>query len=133
LQFQHLVKYIYSIVLMHVVAVLFSNCDVYCLKVNCTVGEVKTEVRERLQPYLAVQGEHQGSFGFMLAKKELVMVISRVGNALYALLAFHYVMHYEYCGHVVKCPECMERFFAGIPSSAVNAAGEFAVQLGLCH
>jgi len=118
---------------MYVVAVLFSNCDVYCWKVNCTVGEVKTEVRERLQPYLAVQGYHQGPFGLMLAKKELVMVISRVGYALYALLAFHYVVHYEYCGHVVKCLECIERFFAGIPSSAVNAAGELAMHLGLFH
>ena len=97
---------------MHVVAVLFSNCDVYCLKVNCTVGEVNTEVRERLRPYVAVQVEHQGLFRFMLfAETELMIVSSGVANALYALLAFHYVMHYEYCGHVVKCLECIERFF----------------------
>jgi len=84
----------------------FSNC--YCLKVNCTVGEVNTEVGERLQQQSAIQGEHQGLFRFMLfVEKELAMVISGVGNALYALLGFHYVMHYEYCGHVVKCLECI--------------------------
>jgi len=69
----------------------------------------------------------------LYVEKELVMVSSGAGNALYALLAFHYVMHYEYCGHVVKCIECIERFFAGIPSSSVNAAGELAMQRGLFH
>jgi len=40
------------------------------------VGEVNADVRERLQPYQVVQGEHQGPYRFMLfAQKELVMVI----------------------------------------------------------
>jgi len=55
------------------------------------------------------------------------------GNGLYALLAFCYVMHYEYCGHVMKCLEFIERFFAGISSSAVNAVSELAMMLGLFH
>jgi len=59
-----------------VVALLYSHCDVDCLKVNVTVGEVNADVRERLQPYQAVQGEQQGPYRFMLfAQKELVMVI----------------------------------------------------------
>jgi len=40
-------------------------------------------------------------------------------------------MHCEYCGHVVKCLKFVERFSAGIPSSAVNAASVLAMQLGL--
>ena len=40
------------------------------------MGEVNADVRERLQPYQVVQGEHQGPYRFMLfAQKELVMVI----------------------------------------------------------
>ena len=66
--------------LIHVVALLFSNCDLYYFKVNCTVGQVNTKVRERLQQYLAVQGETK--FIFMLfAERELVMIISGAGNA----------------------------------------------------
>jgi len=42
--------------------------------VNVTVGEVNADVRERLQPYQAVQGEHQAPYRFMLfAQQELVM------------------------------------------------------------
>jgi len=111
----------------------FSYCDVDCLKVNCKLGDIITDVGERLHPYLAVQEEQQGSYRFMLfAEKELVMVIpGGAANALYALLALHHVMNYEYCGHVVKCLEFIERFFVGISSSAVNAVGELAMQLGL--
>jgi len=59
-----------------VVALLYSHCDVDCLKVNVTVGDVNADVRERLQPYQAVQGEHQAPYRFMLfAQQELVMVI----------------------------------------------------------
>jgi len=87
-----------------VITALVSNCDVDCLKANGTAGEFSTDVRERLQPYLAVQGEHPGPYRFMLfAEKELVMDIPGAANALYALLAFHHVMNYEYCGHAVKC------------------------------
>jgi len=40
------------------------------------VGDVNADVRERLQRYQAVQGEHQGPYRLMLfAQKELVMVI----------------------------------------------------------
>jgi len=47
-----------------------------CLKVNVTLGEVNADVRECLQPYQAVQGEHQGPYRFMLfAQKELVVAI----------------------------------------------------------
>jgi len=61
---------------LYVVALLHSHCDVDCLKVNVTVGEVNADVRERLQPYQAIQGEHQGPYRFVLfAQKELVMVI----------------------------------------------------------
>jgi len=59
---------------MYAVTALFSYCFVVCLEVNCTMGNVMSDVRKRLQLHLGVPGEHQGLYRFMLlVEKQRVM------------------------------------------------------------
>jgi len=59
---------------MYAVIAVFPYCLVVCFKVNCTVGNVMTDIKKRLQLHLVGQGKHQGPYRFMLlAEKQRVM------------------------------------------------------------
>ena len=87
----------------------------FVLKVNTSTLEIEASIADRHQPFLAVQGNLAHAHKIVLyAEKKPILELKDVLSGLLATMAYYYVMGYEYCAHVSKALQYLQKYLFNI-------------------
>nr|CAB3263172.1 uncharacterized protein LOC104265813 [Phallusia mammillata] len=100
--------------------------------INTTVSEIASAIPDRLQPFLAVYGtaaQHHKITLFI--DQSPILDVENIFKGVIAVMAYHYVLNYEYCQHVKKVMQFLQVYVFKLPIQKPDSLCSSVLELAL--